>query len=459
VASIAMMTPPGPSVAPGPTGAQMLRQVVAIRRDPISFLTRCVAAYGDVVSFPLPGHPAVLVNDPAAVDRVLRENHRAYGKDTVQYRSLAAVAGEGLLTADGERWLAQRRLVQPAFHARTLAAAAGHVGAAVEVTVAEWDRLADGARVDVDAAMMRLALDVVGRALLGADLREEGARLVAAVLSALDVVVARARTGLTVPAWAPTPLNRQLARALRTLDAAVERIVAERRARSEPGQDVLGLLVAGAQPGPEGDRMLRDEVVTLIVAGHETVASGLTWTWHLLAGAPEATRRLQAEVDAVLATPTALELADLGRLPWTRAVVEEALRLYPPAWVVSRRARADDVLAGYPVPRGSLVLVSPYVLHRHGASWPDPERFDPERFLDAPSGPRPAYVPFGAGPRLCIGRDFALLEAVLVVAALSRRYELGREPGHAVRADALVTIRPRGGLPMRIRRRRRSGAR
>lgn len=458
MASIPVMTPPGPFAAPGPTGAQMLRQVLAIRRDPIGFLTRCVAAYGDVVSFPLPGRPALLVNDPAAVDRVLRENHRAYGKDTVQYRSLAAVAGEGLLTADGERWRAQRRLVQPAFHTRTLEGVAGHVAAAVAATVREWDELTDGTRLDVDAAMMRLALDVVGRALLGADLRGEGARLVAAVLSALDVVVARARSGVTAPAWAPTPQNRQLTRALVSIDGAVERVVAERRARAEPGEDVLGLLMAAAQPDPEGERMLRDEVVTLIVAGHETVASALTWAWHLLAGHPDAGDRLRAELDAVLAGEPP-GWADLTRLPWTRAVVDETLRLYPPAWVVSRRAHAQDVLAGHQVPRGSLVLMSPYLLHRHAAAWPDPERFEPGRFLDAPAGPRPAYVPFGAGPRLCIGRDFALVEAVLVVAALAQRYQLSREPGHAVRADALVTIRPHGGLPMRIRPRRQSGSR
>jgi cytochrome P450 len=397
------------------------------------------------------------------VRRVLVTNAMAYGKRTLQYTTLSLVTGEGLLTADTEAWRPQRRLVQPAFHHGTLELVADHVRAATDKLVASWAER-DGAVVDVDEAMMHLALEVVGHALFGSDLSDDAERLADATIEALDIVVKKARTPLAMPLRVPTPTNVVLRRAVGHLDAAVEAMLADRAAHPlQPGQaprDMLDLLlITHDDDGSSLSRkQIRDQVVTFIVAGHETVASALTWAWQLLAENPEAAARLRAEVDEVCADGSP-RFADLPRLPYAAAVMDEVLRLYPPAWLVTRRAREADVLAGAEVPENALVILSPWLVHRHESAWPDPERFDPTRFLDADGARRrdlateSAYLPFGAGPRLCIGRDMALLEGTLVLAALASRVEL-RAVGPAPRALPLVTIRPEGGLPLRVRRRR-----
>jgi cytochrome P450 len=385
-------------------------------------------------------------------------NAKGYGKRTLQYTTLSLVTGEGLLTADTEAWRPQRRIVQPAFHRESLGLVAGHVRTAVDRLLQRWSER-DGEVVDVDAAMMHLALEVVGSSLFGSDLSPDAERLADATLAALDVVVRKARSPLPVPVAVPTPTNVVLRRAVGRLDAAVEAMLADRATRplaeGEPPRDLLDLLLTARDD--EGARLsraqVRDQVVTFIVAGHETVASALTWAWHLLATNPEAWGRLRTEADAAAPVGTS---ADLARLPWTAAVLDETLRLYPPAWLVTRRSLAPDVLGGVPVPADALVIMSPWLVHRHPAAWSDPERFDPSRFLDAEGHRRrdlvasPAYLPFGAGPRLCIGRDMALLEGVLVLAALAARVDL-EEVGPAPRAVPLVTIRPADGLPMRVR--------
>jgi cytochrome P450 len=445
----------------------MLRAIGPIRRDPLRFLADMRTAYGDVVQFPIPDPPTYLVSDPEAVRRVLVTNAKAYGKRTLQYTTLSLVTGEGLLTADTEAWRPQRRLVQPAFHHGTLELVADHVRAATDKLVAAWAER-DGAVVDVDEAMMHLALEVVGHALFGSDLSGDAERLADATIDALDIVVKKARAPLAMPLLVPTPTNLVLRRAVGQLDAAVEAMLADRAAHPlQPGQaprDMLDLLLITQDDDGStlSRKQIRDQVVTFIVAGHETVASALTWAWQLLAENPEAAARLRAEVDDVCPEGSP-RFADLPRLPYTAAVMDEVLRLYPPAWLVTRRAREADVLAGVEVPENALVILSPWIVHRHEAAWPDPERFAPERFLDAEGARRrdlateSAYLPFGAGPRLCIGRDMALLEGTLVLAALASRVEL-RAVGPAPRALPLVTIRPEGGLPLRVRRRQRASA-
>jgi len=444
--------------APGPSGGEMLRSISVIRRDPIAFLTRVRADYGDVAQLPIPQPPTYLVTDPEAVRRVLVTNARAYGKRTLQYTTLSLVTGDGLLTADTESWRPARRLVQPAFHRDSLELVSRHVQDAVDRLVVRW-KAVDGSVVDVDEAMMRLALEVVGESLFGSDLTGDAERLAAATLDALDVVIKKARMPLPVPLSVPTPSNVVLRRAVRQLDGAVDAMLAERARRplaeGEPARDMLDLLLAArADDGSSlSPQQVRDQIVTFIVAGHETVASALTWAWDLLARNPSAAERLRAEADAL---DSAASYEDLPRLPYTAAVMDETLRLYPPAWVVTRRALEDDVLAGVPVAADSLVIVSPWLVHRHASVWDDPESFRPERFLDDAGARRrdlatsSAYLPFGAGPRLCIGRDMALLEGVLVLAGLARRVEL--EPvGASPRPVPLVTVRPDGGLPMRVR--------
>jgi cytochrome P450 len=448
-----------PLDADGPVPREMVAALPLIRRDTLGYLERLVARHGDLVAFPMPRTPALLVNDPAGARRVLVENARGYSKATVQYGALSAVTGAGLLTADGEDWRRRRRIAQPAFHHGTLDGVARESVAAADRVAQEWAAVPDGAVVDVDAACMRATLEVVGRTLFDADLARDGEQIVGAVHAALLEVVARARTPR--PTWLPLPSARRLARAVATLDATGAHVVRRRRERgiTADDTDLLALLLRSADAeGGLSDRQVRDELVTLVIAGHETVASSLAWTLQLLAENPAAQADLHAELDTVLAGREP-GWSDLRALPVTRAVVDEALRLFPPAWVVTRRALEPDDVAGVAVPAGTLVVISPWLLHRRPSAWPDPLRFDPSRFAGERSAtPRGDYLPFGMGPRLCIGRDFAVVESVLALAALLRRHAV--EPvrdraGQVVRpvVDALVTLRPHGGMPLVVRHR------
>ncbi len=433
----------------------MVRSVPAIRADPLAFLARMCERHGDVVAFPMPRTPVLLVNTPAAAREVLVTRATVWSKDTPQYGALGAVTGSGLLTADGEQWRTRRRMAQPAF-------SHGALAPVVDQSVAAAGRFvtlvpSQGRVLDVEGALLQATLEIVGRTLFGADVATDGERLVRAVLEALEVVVARVRMPLPVPGWAPTPGNRRMNRAVAELDRACAQLVARRRAAgSAAGEDLLGLLLQAVDAGVLDPRGLRDELVTMVIAGHETVASSLAWTLGLLAQHPQQQGRLHDELDEVLGRgsngrdPT---WDDLPALVWTRAVVDEALRLYPPAWVLSRRARVADVVAGVAVPAGTLVILSPWLLHRRADNFPSPTTFDPVRFT---SGARPqGYLPFGAGARQCIGRDFALVESVLVLARILRDVRVDPDPAAAglPTTEALVTLRPRGGMPLQVTRR------
>jgi len=468
---------------PGPVPRQMLTDTVAIFRDPLRYLMRMREQFGPVVAFPTPPSPAWFVDDPAAVDRVLRTNAGNYTKQTVQYGALSLLTGDGLLTTDNPQWLTRRRQVNPAFHRRTLDRLVGCVTAAADGLDRELSALTSATgtgRVDVDGPLMRATLDVVSRGLFSAELgspdtgtrHSRGARakagpdIAGAVLVGLEEVMRRATRPLHAPRSWPTPGNRRLARSLATLDAAIGDVIAL-RSDGQPGPDpdgpdVLDLLLAHL-----GDlRAVRDEAVTLVVAGHETVASTMEWAALLLAQHPDWQDAVAAEATAVLGRhgavlgrdgagccdAAAVGLADLARLRITRAVLDETLRLYPPAWVITRRATGTDELAGHLLPAGTLVILSPWVRHRDPVAWAHPDRFDPARFLDRGERGRPdlAYLPFGSGPRLCIGRDFALVEATVLLARLILRWRLAPVARHPVRPHPRVTVRPRGGLPLQV---------
>ncbi len=447
---------------PGPTGRPPLADLRALQIGPHAFLQRAAAQYGDVLRYPLGPLAAYLVSHPDGVRHVLQDNGRNYSKDTFQYNLLGTITGRGLLTSDGDFWLRQRRLAQPAFHRQRIVGFGAPMADVVEAMLARWQPYAaTGRPLDIAAEMMHAALQIVGRTLFSVEIGDQADVLARATLTVLDHIVFRARTFGVIPAWLPTPGNLRARRALRTLDRAVWETIRSRRqagrAADGAGQasDLLALLMAARdEETGQGmnDRQLRDEIMTMLIAGHETVASALAWTWYLLATAPEAEAALHAELDRVLAgrLPT---VEDLARLPYVGMVFAEALRLYPPAWIITRKALADDEIGGYTIPAGALVVASPYVTHRDARFWPEPDRFRPERFgaEEQRNRPRFAYYPFGGGPRLCIGNHFAEVEAGLIIARVAQRYVLRLTPGQQVAVEPSVTLRPRHGLWMTLR--------
>jgi cytochrome P450 len=435
---------------PGPTPLDMARAFRSIRADPLSFLTDVAERYGDLVAFPVPGAPALLVNEPAGARRVLQTSSRHWGKQTVQYAALARVTGPGLLASAEPSWIEHRRLAAPAFHHERLEAVSDQVRAAADtaVTAAVGRGLpVAGSVVDVAALTHRIGLDAVGRALFSADLTGRARELLDATGEAATLVVKVGRSVLPSAAWLPTPTNLRLRSTHRHLTALTSELVAQRRARTDQGShgdDLLGLLLDGGMTDPE----VRDELVTMVIAGHETVAAGLTWTLMLLAEDQPTQDRVRAELAAHPGRVSMVGHRDT--LPWTRAAIDEALRLYPPAWALSRRAQRADVVAGQEVPAGTMVIISPWVLHRRDDLWPDPLAFRPERFLGAAARPW-GYLPFGQGPRLCIGREFALGEMVVVLSRLLKHHRVDVPPGwKRPTARAQVAVHPQGGMPLRL---------
>lgn len=422
-----------PATAPGPLGPQMLRSTMMIRRDPLAFLAQMRDDYGDVVQFPIPRPATYLVASASATQQVLVGRPGGYDKDTIQYRSLSLVTGDGLLTATNDHWRGQRPVVQPAFHHSFLPAVGEVVAQETGWLIDRWGGLPAGAVVDVELAMMDLALRVVGRCLFADDLRGSTAALAHATLEALDVVIKRSRVPIAIPAAWPTPANRRLDRSMRALESAVERLMTQRI--PEPGSTLLLDLIL-SQP-TWSRRQMRDQIVTFLVAGHETAASAMTWALWLLARDPD--RQVP---------PSGVSAANHAR-----ACAEEALRLFPPAWVISRNAVLADEIEGIEIPAGALVITSPFLLHRDSRYWPDPDRFDPGRFADRlAAAQRAAYLPFGAGPRLCIGRDFARWEMTQVIEQLLAAFEWSVVTPQPPMLPS-VTLRPVGGLQLAISRR------
>ncbi|MEO7058423.1 MAG: cytochrome P450 [Lapillicoccus sp.] len=454
----------------GPTPRDMLRAFTSVRADPLGFLAAQQRRYGDLVAFPVPGPPVLLLNDPVDVRQVLQAGARHWNKETVQYAALARVTGPGLLASADASWMNHRRISAPAFHHQRLDGLADQVRAATHRPLADWDRLPpQGAVIDVADVVLKVALDIVGRTLFSADLSSRAQDLLKATSEAAQLIVALGRSIVPVPDWVPTRTNLRLRSASRQLDALCHDLIDRRRSVSTStygtprtrdtsattgshdtpgthGDDLLGLLVDGGL----SDREIRDELVTMVVAGHETVAAALSWTLMLLAEDQPAQDRLRAEVRSTDRPVTMTDAA--AQLPWTRAVVDEALRLYPPAWVVSRRSSAPDVIGGRDVPAGTTAIISPWLLHRRAESFPHPLSFRPERFLlGAGTRARSDYVPFGLGPRLCIGREFALSEMTIVLSQLLARHRVDTPAGWSrPTPEALVAVHPRGGMPLSV---------
>jgi cytochrome P450 len=437
--------------------------LVALKRNPLECWSR-EHFEQPVVRHALPFRQALVVNDPAAIRHVLLENAANYRKDKIQRRVLSAGFGDGLLTAEGDEWRAQRRTVAPLFARKTVMQFTPAMLAAAGAMADRW-RAADGETIDVAAEMGRVALDILVRTIfsdgIGCDM-DEFRQSVAAYFSAIGKIGPLDLIGL--PGSLPRMAQLKSRSTLRFFDATIDEIIATRRQRlaEQPDDvplDMLSLLLAALDPDT-GERLsvaeVRSNILTFISAGHETVANALSWALFLLSQSPEWRARLAAEAEREFAGPVE---GLSGRLTETRAVFDEAVRLYPPIAVISRMALGPDQVAGETVKRGALILVAPYVLHRHRLLWRDPDDFDPTRFLNGGRAAvdRFAYLPFGVGPRICIGSAFALQEAAIVLATVMHNFDLEPVPGHTVWPLLRVTLRPAGGLPMIVRSRRSNG--
>jgi cytochrome P450 len=444
------------SKPPGPRTLSPLSSATALQRDPMRFALEIWQRYGDVVRFCFLFWPAYVLYHPDHVKRVLQENHRNYNKNFPNMKAAREIFGNGLFTSDGQSWLHQRRLMQPSFHRQRLASFARLMTEATVAMLERWQHMTPGdTLLDISLEMMRLSLRIAGLTLFSLDLSNE-VDTVGRTFTTLGPLISKYANLPFPPLWVPTTRNRRLLAGLNTLDKVVYSIIEERRKQPVDGDaaDLLGMLLR-AQDEETGlgmsDQQVRDEVLTLLLAGHETTAAALDWTWYLLSQHPEVEYRLHAELDMVLGKqlPT---VEHLDALPYTRMVIQEAMRLYPPAFGFTRFAIADDEMGGYAIPAKSVIFLSAYCTHRHPAFWEEPEVFDPERFTPERSATRPrfAYFPFGGGPRQCIGNAFAMMEAQLVLATVAQRYCLRLVPGHPVEPQVLLTMRPRYGLPMEL---------
>jgi cytochrome P450 len=415
----------------------------------LSFVERCVREHGDVVRLQLARWPAWIVNHPALVEELLVHRHREYTKHhSFFWSNVDAIFGRGLLTNEGESWLRQRRLIQPTFHPDRIAEYAAIMIDRTERTLARWRA---GEVRDVRQEMMALTFEIVAETLFGADVRGDVAEIGAAFNVGIEEVAARFRRPIRVPDWVPTPSNRRYLRAVRRMDDLIVRIIRERRAQGfESREDLLSrMLRARDEAGAIDERQLRDEVMTMLLAGHETTALALTWTWSLLSSHPDADRRLHAEVDGALGGRPP-DPGDVTRLLYAERVFKESLRLYPPAYAFGREAVVETELGEWHVPRGTTLLIFAWLLHRDSRWWETPQRFDPDRWEDDLEEriPRLAYMPFGGGPRGCIGSRFAMAEGILIVAAIARRFRLEwlAEPT----PFTSITLRPSGDLRARL---------
>jgi cytochrome P450 len=428
----------------------------AMRRDPIGTFLSAARRFGDIAYFRIGPRRGYLITNPTDIRHVLQDNARNYKKSPL-YDKLRVSLGNGLLTSEGEFWLRQRRIAQPAFHRQRIAALATVMVDAARETADRWEAIASQGRpVDVAEEMMQFTRTVVLRALLGADLGPFSDRIDQA-WAIINRRIGESFWSLGLMDRVPTPAYRKFQAARAVLQGAVAHVISERRRNPSERSDLLSMLMAARDEETGAgmtDEQLRVEVTTFLLAGQETTSLALTWTWYLLSQHEEARRRLEAEIDDALdGRPP--DYADLVNLPYTRMVIDESMRIYPPAWAFSRQAIEDDELSGYRLPRGWLAFVAPYVLHRLPAYWEHPERFDPERFLPERTAARPkfVYLPFGAGPRQCIGNNFAQIELHLAVATFAQRFRLHLVPGHSPQPWPLITLHSRTGMPMRIERR------
>ncbi len=444
-----------------PDGPLTFRQFLALVRDNTLATFPPEAFDEDIIAGRLLWRRRFIINEPSAIRHVLLDNAANYRKSELTRRLLEPGLGRGLLTSEGETWRRHRRIMAPAFDRRSIESYAPVISAVTHDLLAKWDALPDSSEVDVGAAMMHTTLHIISRAMFSAN-SDEIVDVVERDVGRYQMTVRPSLFDLLgLPAWLANLFShrRSIAKVFNEFDKAVDELI-ENRAQQPSAQprdrakDLLARLVAARDTETGGGmtaKEVRDEVVTIFMAGHETTAQALTWTWYLLSLHPSVEVRLDEELRAVLNGRTP-QYADIASLRYTRMVIEESMRLYPPAHTMAREPIAADDVLGQRIPPGAIVLISPWLLHRKASLWPEPHRFDPDRFATEP--PRFSYLPFGAGQRICIGAGFAMAEAILILATVAQRYRLILKPGHPIEPQGLITLRPRYGMPMTLHRRR-----
>jgi len=439
---------------PGPKRTIPLASLFAYRRGPLPFFQNLAQQYGDVSYFRLGPQAAYFLNHPDYIKDVLVTQNHNFMKGLALQRA-KRLLGEGLLTSEGEFHRRQRRLAQPAFHRARIAS---YATVMTEHAIKTSERWRDGETLDIAEEMMRLTLSIVGKTLFDADVESDAQEVGAAMAVVMDLFET-----ITIPFFEllqklPLPQLRRFDNAKRKLDEIIFRLIDERRKSGRDRGDLLSMLLLAQDTEGDGgqmtDEQLRDEAMTIFLAGHETTANALTWTWYLLSQNPEVEAKLHKEIDEVVAARMP-RLEDVERLRYTEMVLAESMRLYPPAWALGRLATGDCEVAGYAVPRKSLVLMSQYVIHHDPRFFPEPLRYDPERWTAEARESRPqfSYFPFGGGPRRCIGEGFAWMEGILLLATLAAQWQPRLVPHHPVVLKPVMTLRPKYGMRMTLRRR------
>ncbi len=445
------------SDAPFWPSGRLLGHIEHVGQDPLNTMIKAHRDYGEIVRIRLGPLPAFFIFDPAAVKEALITKADDFDKTTRGYNKLRLFLGNGLVTSEGSFWRRQRRIAQPAFYRKSIAGFATTMTQTAEDLVEKWAAIADsGQIIDMADAMRELTLKIAGETLMSVDMTGD-AKLVA---EAMDVAMERFMDYLSspipYPEYMPTPANYKFWTIFARMKKRVADIITERRDSGDEVHDLLGMFMAAEDP-ETGERMtdqqLRDEVLTMLSAGHDTTSNALVWTLHELARHPAVVSELEAELDAVLGGRTP-SIEDIPKLQYTAQVVKESMRVYPPVWIVGRQAKRKTSLGGYKIPKGAYIFLPQWALHRHPKYWDNPEAFDPSRFApDKPQPDRFLYMPFNRGQRQCIGDRFAEMELVLVLATLAQQYRFHLDPDHVAELEPSVTLRPKNGLPMRITRR------
>jgi cytochrome P450 len=424
--------------------------------EQIDFYTRLARQYGDYVRVNImPGFTFYLVLDPAGIEHILQTHQNRYRKPDRFNNAFGVLAGNGLVTSEGSFWLRQRRLMQPGFHKEAMLRLTEMLAGNIQWLLKEWDELPDGSEIVLSDEMMRLTLKNVGMALFGIDISEQSSKIGPNLIKAFQHARYKLNAPIALPEWLPTKENKDFKVALSALDEVVWEIIAEHKNTSTSSSDLLGMLIA-AQDADTGERMtdkqLRDEVITLLIAGHDTVGAALSWAFILLSQNRDKRKMLNDQVRQLRGKYP--EWADMTAMPYVKQVFDESMRLYPPAWGQPREALEDDIVEGYLIEKGQMISLCQFMTHRDPRFWSEPEKFFPERFADGSEAHRPkfAYFPFGGGSRMCIGNNFATMEAMLAIAAIVQKYDLDLVPDQKIDMDLTFTLKPKGTVKCILRR-------